>query len=114
MNTTKQKILPFDRIFVLVAPPVGLEPRPFATSIQLRRQAAYFIVLRHHLRAPCFVHRTRSLLGPLRPQAARRLVGSVQSKKAKQKVRKSVPFVLAPPVGLEPTTLRLTAACSTD
>ena len=23
-------------------------------------------------------------------------------------------FLLAPPVGLEPTTLRLTAACSTD
>ena len=26
MNTTKQKILPFDRIFVLVAPRAGLEP----------------------------------------------------------------------------------------
>jgi len=25
-----------------------------------------------------------------------------------------VVFYLAPPVGLEPTTLRLTAACSTD
>ena len=31
-----------------MAPPVGLEPRPFATSIQFRRRlAAHFIVLRH-------------------------------------------------------------------
>ena len=35
-------------------------------------------------------------------------------KKAKQKATIWWPLFLAPPAGLEPATLRLTAACSTD
>ena len=36
----------------LLAPPVGLEPRPFAPSIQFRRTfTAHFLVLRHN--PPC-------------------------------------------------------------
>ena len=34
--------------------------------------------------------------------------------KKKKGTAKAIPFLLAPQVGLEPTTLRLTAACSTD
>ena len=45
-----------------------------------------------------------------------RAVGLSQEKQTKEKAdyRMVVCFSLAPPVGLEPTTLRLTAACSAD
>ena len=45
-----------------------------------------------------------------------RVVGLSQEKQTKEKAdyRMVVCFSLAPPVGLEPTTLRLTAACSAD
>ena len=62
-----------------LAPPVGLEPRPFATSIQYRRLKWRLISLccGTALRAPLIRRRRRSLLDSLRPQAARRLVGSL-------------------------------------
>ena len=70
--------------------------------------------------APFICRRQRSLLFPLRLQPAfgNRLAvlgdwfNSIMQ--IKSLVRFSVQGFLAPQVGLEPTTLRLTAACSTD
>ena len=83
-----------------------------------RRCAPPFFRPRHQHFAPFFCRRQRSLM--LQITAAMRLpkhnvVGSTRCVKWQNKRPPEwVVFVLAPQVGLEPTTLRLTAACSTD
>jgi hypothetical protein len=42
-----------------------------------------------------------------------RVAAQIQPKESKKIIAKAMTFFLAPQVGLEPTTLRLTAACST-
>ena len=69
------------------------------------------------LRPPFLCHRQRSGWAWLTPHAAvnRRIILFERSKKEKARQDTVVScLALAPPVGLEPTTLRLTAACSTD
>ena len=102
-----------------MAPPVGLEP----TTLSVRNIVA--LLAWGTRNAPCFF----LLRAPLHlPQAARcsepvnsrcgcvwqgRRFGSASKVKKSRKTGVFLLF-LAPPVGLEPTTLRLTAACSTD
>jgi len=98
-----------------MAPPVGLEPRPFATSIQFRRTlTAHFIVLRHN--PPRSLHLSLAAVATRFPASAWRLAGSLvqNTKKTTQKRCTNVhPFALEEPNGLDDTFYAF-CACSTN
>ena len=92
-----------------MAPQVGLEPRPFETSIHFRQNLAQFIVFRH---SPCALPssstgrgRCSDTLCPLRGSQARWFCH--RQKKQNKKGCISTLFILMDLQGLEPRTNRL-------
>ena len=69
-----------------------------------------------HVYAPdvCGTGLDGDLLEPASASGSQARRFEAQHKKPTKKTPDWVSFLLAPQVGLEPTTLRLTAACSTD
>ena len=84
----------------------------YSRNIRLKR---FVLLLISSYPKTCFiVHRTRKSLGQL-TAAAVNLRILLQIQQIKKQTGQNVRSVfLAPPVGLEPTTLRLTAACSAN
>ena len=89
-----------------LAPQVGLEPRPGQQAQLLPGSTKNNHRLFFYRSAP-FARSLRSLVAGSLVRGGQR--GGRQTKRTPNRC----PFCLAPQVGLEPTTLRLTAACST-
>ena len=102
-----------------MAPQVGLEPTTTTLAVpdSTRRNIACVSFDRFDFSSS--LHRPPDALGfkaVEQPSAVNRLPSLNHFKKDKQKSKdtKRYPCFLAPQVGLEPTTTRLTAECSTD
>ena len=94
-----------------LAPPVGLEPTTLLVPKSIACCAGNTLKeTRSPATAAGFARQNTRVLSGGYPVSTLPLI---QEQKIKRTAAKAASFLLAPPVGLEPTTLRLTAACST-
>ena len=101
-----------------LAPKLDSNQRPIRSEILSpdfawsARHALYFFLLSHSLFLALRARMTEPVNSRMCPPKHKE--PEKQVKKPQKSPRFCVGFFLAPQVGLEPTTLRLTAACSTD
>ena len=113
------KIRPLTRTDFRLAPTVGLEPTTPSLAVPDKRGGlALCLALVDRGANPCSLYPPPAALAGVavnsRAAVNHGKVGRTTKKGHKKETRDADLFFVAPTVGLEPTTLRLTAACSTD